>query len=49
MAAADDLADRLPDGRRHTLPGAGRRGVLEAPAELAVAVDEFCATLGGQR
>ena len=46
VAAAEDLAERLPDGRVERLGGAGRRGVLEQPAALAGTIASLAAALG---
>ena len=47
-AAAQALVDAVQNGSSHSLAGAGRRGVIEQPAALAQAVDEFASTCGGQ-
>lgn len=39
--AALEVAEALPAGRVHQLAGAGRRVVVEQPAALAAAIDEF--------
>jgi pimeloyl-ACP methyl ester carboxylesterase len=44
-ATAEAVADQLPAGRLVTLPGAGRRGVLEQPAALADLVHSFLGEL----
>lgn len=40
-AAAESLAERLPNATVHRLAGAGRRGVLEQPESLAAAISAF--------
>ncbi|MGH1492854.1 MAG: alpha/beta fold hydrolase [Acidimicrobiales bacterium] len=41
LAAAEALAQQLPNASVHRLDGAGRRGVLEQPAALAAAISAF--------
>jgi 3-oxoadipate enol-lactonase len=45
LAAAGELAGRLPRASVQRLPGAGRRGVVEQPAALAESVAAFLAGL----
>ena len=40
-AAAEALADRLPNGSVERLAGAGRRGILEQPEALARSINHF--------
>ncbi|MGI9594727.1 MAG: alpha/beta fold hydrolase, partial [Acidimicrobiales bacterium] len=44
VAAAEALAQRLPNATVRRLEGAGRRGVLEQPARLAAEISAFVAT-----
>lgn len=41
IAAAEALAEQLPNATVHRLSGAGRRGVLEQPAQLAADIAAF--------
>jgi pimeloyl-ACP methyl ester carboxylesterase len=46
VAAAEELAGRLPNGSVHRLGGAGRRGVLEQPERLAADISAFLTAEG---